>query len=245
MARSGRRWRAARAAAAATARFSPRRRRRCTSTYTFFFAEEPGEPAQGFFGLGRAPERAVFIAGERDETFGVIFQLRPAEREFTLRRAQMAGRKQLAKPVIARARFHEHGEDGAVGHGEFAADEGLQAALLGRGGEARRAVETVAIAEGKAGEAEFLGALEEVLGERGAAEEGVGGAGVQLGVGGAHATPSQGSAGRGEVRMAWRTMLALLPERIRPCGGGSGGCARSSLHHRLISWVPPGPGRPG
>ncbi len=132
---------------------------------------------------GKMPaQRALLVAGERDQALGKLGQFLPGDARLVFGRAQPGARDQPAEILVAGARGHQHGEGAAVGHGQLAADQRAHA-LLARGGEeARRAGHAVAIAQRHGGQPERGGAIDQRLRAGGPAQKAEGAPRVELDV---------------------------------------------------------------
>jgi hypothetical protein len=97
-------------------------------------------------------------------------------------------REQAAEVRVAAGRLHEESDMGSVSERRLRARNRLDADRLGSVGELERAVDAVVVGERERGIAELGRAHGQLLGKRGAVEEGVGGMCVQLDV--AHSPPS-------------------------------------------------------
>jgi hypothetical protein len=130
-----------------------------------------------------ATERSFFVAGERDQAFGVGGEFGPEDPAFALGGAQVGGGEKMAEVLVTGAGGDEDGQHGFVVEDEFRADDGSDAGFAGDAGEARGAVDAHAVAEGDGGEAEACGGVGEGLGKGGGAQEAEGAAGVEFDVG--------------------------------------------------------------
>ena len=91
---------------------------------------------------------------------------------------------ELAEVLVAGAVGREEGERGAVAEGDLGPDEGAHAGGVGGVVKTRRAVESVAVAEGHGGEFEARGGPREIGGQGGTAQKTESAVGVKFDVGG-------------------------------------------------------------
>ena len=102
-----------------------------------------------------ALENSLRIPGQRDQSTGKFRQIVPANRGLRFGAAKFGGGDELAEVAIAAAGFHDDGQHAAVLHGEFRSDNGLETRLPRGGMQPGRAVETIAIEQGQAGQLQF------------------------------------------------------------------------------------------
>ena len=102
----------------------------------------------------------------------------------------MRASEQAAEVLVTGARFDEDGENDAVFHGEFAADDRADAVFFRGGKKSRRAVNAVAVAEGHGGHAGTGGGFGELLRSGGAAQKAERAAGMEFDVAHQSYTPS-------------------------------------------------------
>ncbi len=98
---------------------------------------------------GRLFDRG-FGACKRDEAFSKFRQFVPADAAFALGISQMRACEQPAKIGITGAGLRQYGQNNAVFHGQFRADDGADAQFTSAGKKTRRAIDTVAVAQGHA-----------------------------------------------------------------------------------------------
>ena len=128
--------------------------------------EEPREHGLGAERIVRrqkTPQRPLFVAGQRDEAFGKGREFAPTDGRIGFRPAQPRLSHEAAKILVARTRGHEHRQDRAILHGQFAADDGLDPGLPRFRIKARRAIDAVPVAKRHRGQAQLRRAFRQVF----------------------------------------------------------------------------------
>ena len=93
----------------------------------------------------RMRQRAVFVSGQADQTFGMGLQFGDRGRgDCFFRRAQFCGGDQAAEILIAGASRSQQRVISAFGNADFRSDVRFDFALLGRHVKARRAIDSIA-----------------------------------------------------------------------------------------------------
>src|SRR5262249_36780854 len=112
----------------------------------------------------------------------VLLDLLPARERVALRPAGRRDGEEPAEVPVARAVLDQQPEGSRAGDRRLRADQRPHARAPGGGEETRRAVDAVPVAERERVVAERRGALDQVLGQRGAAQEAEGAATAELDV---------------------------------------------------------------
>jgi hypothetical protein len=126
-------------------------------------------------------EPVAGAAGEADEALVPLREQRRVEARVQAL-VRMGCREEAAEVRVAARSLDEEGDVGVVGERRLGAGDGPHADGLGGVGELERAVDAVVVGKREGGIAEVGGADGELLGKRGAVEEGVGGVRVELDV---------------------------------------------------------------
>ena len=147
----------------------------------------------GITALGQRSHPATRTTGERKQSCRVRCELVERHARRAARCIASCEGDERGEVAVSLARFGEQGQVGDEwlgvvsarldGDGELRTDEPAQPRLVRRDGEAHGATELVVIGEREGGEAEFLRARDERLGQRGAVEQGEAGVTVELSVG--------------------------------------------------------------
>ncbi len=158
---------------------------------------QPGEGGPGggdgrrVAGVGEgARERPGAVApGEAEQALVRVLEERRVQRRLALGGVELALGEEAGEGAVAGVGAGQEHHPGPLGdrrpgpEGDLGAEHRGDAVAPAGGVEAHRAVEPVAVGEGEVGQAELGGPGGEVLGERGAFEEGEGRVGVELGGG--------------------------------------------------------------
>ena len=126
--------------------------------------------------------RSSGCRGEADQAAREFGEFLQRGRAFAFRRAQFHAGDQAAEVLVAFAGFGQQGIGASVGAGDFAADVGAHAGLLGGHVEARRAVDAVAVEQRHGGHVEAARSAGKLFRHAGAFEKAEGGAGVEFDV---------------------------------------------------------------
>ena len=194
-------------------------------------------------GVG-ARERPVRAAGEAVQPGGVLLDLLPRRPRLALRAAGGGGGEQAAEVRVAGAVLDQQPERARVLDRDLGADERPHAGAPRGREEARRAVDAVAVGERERVVAERGGALDQVLRQRGAAQEAEGAAAAQLDVVGVprHVRLCFAVPGRDRVKVfADPAIPARRSRRAQQAQRRAGSCRRgifairASVHPRSSS----------
>ncbi len=106
---------------------------------------------------------AACATQQRHESGGKFCQFIPVNCAAPFLAPQMSLGEQLAQILITILRLHQHGQDTAVSHRQFAADNWSHVLLSRRDGKSLRAVNAIAIQQCYRRQLEFCGNLGDVL----------------------------------------------------------------------------------